>query len=403
MLSVSEARNRIISDMKLTAAVQVSVGDIFGRVLAQKLKSRRTQPPFDASAMDGYAVRAEDITSVPSTLQVVGSVNAGTRYNAKIKAGQAVRIFTGAPIPEGTNTVIIQEDTEVDGNTLTIKGIEPKRHIRKAGLDFNKGETIFEAGKFITARDAGLIAAMNYPWVMVRQRPRVGILSTGDEVVMPGDPVGPNQIVSANSIGLAAAVRAFGGDPVLLGNAPDDHNALSKIAEGARGIDLLVTTGGASVGDHDLIREVLGDVGLNVNFWKIAMRPGKPLIFGDFNGIPLLGLPGNPVSSMVCALIFLKPALEAQLGLAESEDDLETAIISEALNKNGYREDFVRASSTKAQDGIIRVKPFPIQDSSMMLLLAQSNCFIVREPEAPAVQAGSPVRILRMPTRRPSF
>ncbi len=398
MLTVADARARITKTMERTTSIEVSVSDVFGRVLAEELKSRRTQPPFDVSAMDGYAVCARDISSVPVTLQVVGTAHAGGSYSEILNSGEAVRIFTGAPVPMGADTIVIQEDTTAADDSVIIKGIEPERHIRSAGLDFSEGDILLEPGKLLTARDAGLIAAMNIPWVMVRQRPRVGILSTGDEIVMPGDKLGPNQIVSANSTGLAAAVRAFGGDPVLLGIAPDNRETLSRIAEGAKGIDLLVTTGGASVGDHDLIQEVLGGIGLDVDFWKIAMRPGKPLIFGNFSGTPLLGLPGNPVSTMVCALIFLKPAIEAQLGLQTSDGSLETVKVTEALRKNGKREDYIRGRLNKNKNGVMQVTPFPIQDSSMMLSLARSDCFIVRKPLAPGVSAGTSVEILRMPS-----
>ncbi len=398
MLTVADARARITKTMERTTSIEVSVSDVFGRVLAEELKSRRTQPPFDVSAMDGYAVCARDISSVPVTLQVVGTAHAGGSYSEILNSGEAVRIFTGAPVPMGADTIVIQEDTTAADDSVIIKGIEPERHIRSAGLDFSEGDILLEPGKLLTARDAGLIAAMNIPWVMVRQRPRVGILSTGDEIVMPGDKLGPNQIVSANSTGLAAAVRAFGGDPVLLGIAPDNRETLSRIAEGAKGIDLLVTTGGASVGDHDLIQEVLGGIGLDVDFWKIAMRPGKPLIFGNFSGTPLLGLPGNPVSTMVCALIFLKPAIEAQLGLQTSVGSLETVKVTEALRKNGKREDYIRGRLNKNKNGVMEVTPFPIQDSSMMLSLARSDCFIVRKPLAPGVSAGTSVEILRMPS-----
>ena len=398
MLTVANARAKIIKAMERTASIEVSVSEVFGRVLAEELKSRRTQPPFDVSAMDGYAVRARDISSVPATLKVVGTAHAGGSYSEILNSGEAVRIFTGAPVPIDADTIVIQEDTTVAGDKVTVNEIEPERHIRAAGLDFSEGDILFKPGHLVTARDAGLIAAMNIPWVMVRQRPRIGILSTGDEIVMPGDPLGPNQIVSANSTGLAAAVRAFGGDPVLLGIAPDNRNALSRIAEGAKGIDLLVTTGGASVGDHDLIQEVLGGIGLDVEFWKIAMRPGKPLIFGNFNGTPLLGLPGNPVSTMVCALIFLKPAIEAQLGLQTSDCALEAVKVTESLRKNGKREDYIRGRLEKSKNGVMQVTPFPIQDSSMMVSLARSDCFIVRKPLASGISAGTSVEIIRMPS-----
>ena len=334
---------------------------------------------------------------------MVGYAPAGAAYDGELQPGEAVRIFTGAPVPAGADTVVIQEDTELDGDAVTIKDGAPGLHIRAAGLDFSEGDCLLTEGRIVTARDAGLLAGMNRPWVKVRRKPRVAILSTGDEIVMPGDPVGPNQIVSANSIGLAAIVRLFGGEPVLLGIAPDDRDALASMAAGARGMDLLLTTGGASVGDHDLIQEVLGDTGLELDFWKIAMRPGKPLIFGDFNGTPMLGLPGNPVSTMVCALLFLRPAMQALLGITGQQAHMEEAILGAPLGQNGGREDYVRATLAQDEAGMRRVTPFPIQDSSMMVPLSQSDCFIVRPPNAPATVTDETVTILPMPGGLQSF
>jgi molybdopterin molybdotransferase len=402
VLTVAEAREKVVAAMRLIAAEDVAVVQAFGRVLAEDLAARRTQPPQAVSAMDGYAVRAADIGDLPATLTLVGQAPAGGFYDGALGPGEAVRIFTGGPVPDGADTVVIQEDTESDGKTVTIKDIEPSRHIRAAGLDFNTGDTLLTAGRVLSARDAGLIAAMDRPWVKVRRKPRVAILSTGDEIVMPGDPVGPHQIVSANSIGLSAAVSAFGGEPVLLGIAPDDRAALADMAAGAKGMDLLVTTGGASVGDHDLIQEVLGDIGLDLGFWRIAMRPGKPLIFGDFAGTPMLGLPGNPVSTMVCALIFLKAAIHAQLGLPTPWPETEPCILGGALKQNGSREDYMRAT-LETKNGCETVVPFPVQDSSMMVPLTRSDCFVVRAPGDPAHEPGESVAILRMPRAMESF
>jgi molybdopterin molybdotransferase len=366
VLTVAEAREKVVAAMRLIAAEDVAVVQAFGRVLAEDLAARRTQPPQAVSAMDGYAVRAADIGDLPATLTLVGQAPAGGFYDGALGPGEAVRIFTGGPVPDGADTVVIQEDTESDGKTVTIKDIEPSRHIRAAGLDFNTGDTLLTAGRVLSARDAGLIAAMDRPWVKVRRKPRVAILSTGDEIVMPGDPVGPHQIVSA------------------------------------KGMDLLVTTGGASVGDHDLIQEVLGDIGLDLGFWRIAMRPGKPLIFGDFAGTPMLGLPGNPVSTMVCALIFLKAAIHAQLGLPTPWPETEPCILGGALKQNGSREDYMRAT-LETKNGCETVVPFPVQDSSMMVPLTRSDCFVVRAPGDPAHEPGESVAILRMPRAMESF
>ncbi|MBO43979.1 MAG: molybdopterin molybdenumtransferase MoeA [Rhodospirillaceae bacterium] len=403
MLSVEEARERIISAMNLLPASEIGISEAFGRVLAADVTARRSQPPHAISAMDGYAVKAADIATLPIILKVVGYAPAGAAYNGTLQSGEAVRIFTGAPVPDGADTVIIQEDTDLDGDFVTIKDGAPGLHIRAAGLDFSEGDCLLSNGRIITARDAGLLAAMNRPWVKVRRKPRVAILSTGDEIVMPGDPVGPNQIVSANSIGLAAIVRLFGGEPILLGIAPDDRDGLANMAAGARGMDLLLTTGGASVGDHDLIQEVLGDIGLELDFWKIAMRPGKPLIFGNFDGTPMLGLPGNPVSSMVCAILFLRPAMQALLGIADQQTHMEEAILGAPLGQNGSREDYVRATMSQDENGARKVTPFPVQDSSMMVTLSQSDCFIVRPPNARPMTIDETVTILPMPAGLQSF
>jgi len=396
MISVAEARQRITSALRPLAAEQVSLSEAHGRVLAQDVASRVTQPPQAVSAMDGYAVRAADVAQVPATLSVVGSAPAGSSYPGTVGAGQAVRIFTGAPLPDGSDTIVIQENTQRpdDGTVVVEESAATGTYVRPAGLDFAAGDVLLPAGRTLGARDVGLAAAMNVPWLMVRRRPRVAILSTGDEVVMPGDPIGPDQIVSSNGLALASAVRAFGGTPALLGIAPDDSGALQTMAAGAKGADMLVTTGGASVGDHDLIKDALGETGLKLEFFKIAMRPGKPLIFGDFNGTPMLGLPGNPVSSLVCAIMFLQPALAVMLGLDATDVPLQTARLGGALPANDRREDYLRARLATDDDGVPVATAFDRQDSSMMATLTAADCLIVRPPHAPAAAAGERVRIL---------
>ncbi len=396
MISVAEARQRITSALRPLAAEQVSLSEAHGRVLAQDVVSRVTQPPQAVSAMDGYAVRAADVPQVPASLSVIGSAPAGSAFQGKVGPGQAVRIFTGAPLPDGSDTIVIQENTSrPDDVTVRVeKSAALGTYVRAAGLDFAAGDVLLPAGRTLGARDIGLAAAMNVPWLMVRQRPRVAILSTGDEVVMPGDPIGPDQIVSSNGLALASAVRAFGGDPALLGIAPDDSRALQTMAAGAKGADMLVTTGGASVGDHDLIKDALGETGLKLEFFKIAMRPGKPLIFGDFNGTPMLGLPGNPVSSLVCAIMFLQPALAVLLGRDADAVPLHTARLGSALPVNDRREDYLRARLSTDADGNPVATAFDIQDSSMMATLAAADCLIVRPPHAPAAAPGDRVQIL---------
>jgi molybdopterin molybdotransferase len=399
MISVEEALARLLAPLEPVPVEQVSVASAVGRVLAEDLAARRTQPPFAVSAMDGYAVRAEDVAKVPATLKIVAEIPAGAGFGGRLGQGEAARIFTGAPLPEGADAIVIQEDTERDGDRVQVKEGAPRgRYVRREGLDFAAGEVLLNAGRRLTPRDIGLAAAMNRPWLMVHRRPIVGILSTGDEIVMPGDPIGPHQIVSSNSMSLAAFVTATGGVPVLVGNAPDDPDALRRIAAAARGVDLFVTTGGVSVGEHDLVRNVLAEEGLEIDFWQIAMRPGKPLMVGRYRGAPMVGLPGNPVSTLVCALLFLKPALDRLSGLPAGATETVTARLGVALKQNDRRQDYLRSRLVRAADGTLEAVPFEVQDSSMMRPLAAADCLVVRAPNAPALPAGSPVPIISFPS-----
>ena len=395
MISVEEARDRLLGPLKPLGAEHVSLADAAGRVLAEDVVSRRTQPPFAVSAMDGYAVRAADVARVPAELRVVGSVPAGQRHDGRIGAGEAVRIFTGAPVPDGADAIVIQEDTERRGDIVLVKeGAPAGRYVRPAGLDFREGVVGLKAGRRLTARDVGFAAAMNRPWLLVHRRPRVAILPTGDEVVMPGDPVGPNQIVSSNALALGALVEGAGGIPVQLPIAPDDSASLQRIAEGASGADLLLTTGGASVGEHDLVRDALGQTGLMLDFWSVAMRPGKPLMVGRYGSVLMIGLPGNPVSTLVCGLLFVQPAIERLLGLAESHAPTPTARLKVKLRENDRRQDYLRAKLSHAADGTLEAEPFAVQDSSVLSLLAAADCLVVRKPHAPAAEPGESVEII---------
>ena len=397
MLSVAEAKARILDSFERQPAETISLAEADGRVLAEPVKARLTQPPWPVSAMDGYAVRGADVAVAPAELRQIGVVHAGGRYGGKVGPGEAVRIFTGAPLPEGADTVVIQENVEADGAHLSVRyGTALGRNVRPAGLDFKAGEVGLEAGRRLNARAIGFAAAMNVPWLRVTRKPRVAVLATGDEIVMPGEPIGDNQIVSSNALALIAAIRRFGGEPISLGIALDNAGSLTALAAGARGADLLVTTGGASVGEHDLVRDVLGGIGLQLDFWKIAMRPGKPLMFGRLGDTRLLGLPGNPVSTLVCAILFLKPAIGRMLGLTEDGDQSETALVDVDLTANDERQDYVRASLKLGPDGQIHVAPFAKQDSSMMSLMAKAGCLIVRPPRAPGAKAGSRVPIIRL-------
>jgi molybdopterin molybdotransferase len=398
VISVEEALSRLLAPLEKLPPEQVSIVEGLGRVLAEDVGARRTQPPFAVSAMDGYAVRAEDVATVPVELRIVAEVPAGAGFSGHVGPRETARIFTGAPLPAGTDTIVIQEDTQRDGDRVRVlEGAARGRYVRREGLDFAEGDVLLRAGRRLTARDIGLVAAMNRPWLFVRRRSRIGILSTGDEIVMPGDPIGAHQIVSSNSLALSAFVAACGGIPVSVGNAPDDPEALRQVATATRGVDLLVTTGGASVGDHDLVRDVLGADGLELDFWQIAMRPGKPLMVGNYRGTPMLGLPGNPVSTLVCALLFLRPALDRLSGASSSEEASPTARLGTALPKNDRRQDYLRSRLARAADGTLEVFPFEAQDSSMMRLLSSADCLVIRPPHAPAVEAGATVPIVEFP------
>ena len=398
MISVEEALARLLAPLEILPAEQISIAEGLGRILSEEIPARRTQPPFAASAMDGYAVRAADLAAIPASLRIVAEVPAGAGFGGDVGPGEAVRIFTGAPLPDGTDTIVIQEDAERRGDRVRVlEASSPGRYVRREGLDFVAGEVLLRAGRRLSARDVGLLAAMNRPWLPVHRRPRVAILSTGDEIVMPGDPIGPHQIVSSNSLALSAFVAACGAIPVAVGNAPDDPAALRRIAAAASGVDLLVTTGGASVGDHDLVRDALSTDGLILDFWQIAMRPGKPLMVGSYRGTPMVGLPGNPVSTVVCAVLFLKPALDRLGGLARDPEAVSTARLGVALGENDRRQDYLRAKLARGADGTLEVFPFEVQDSSMMRLLAAADCLVMRPPNAPAVAAGATVPIVTFP------
>jgi molybdopterin molybdotransferase len=400
MISVDDALARIRESLTPLGAEQVSLAEAHGRVLAEDLAARRTQPPFAVSAMDGYAVRAADIAGLPKRLKLVGYIPAGGRHEGLVGPGEAVRIFTGARLPDGADAVVIQEDTAAgDGEILVNDAVgpfEPGRHVRQAGIDFVEGEIGLRAGRRLTARDVGLAAAMNRPWLMVHRRPRVAILPTGDEVALPGDPIGPNQIVSSNGSALGALVAAAGAVPIQLGIARDDSDTLKTMAQGAAGADLLVTIGGASVGEHDLVKKALGEIGLTVDFWKIAMRPGKPLMFGKLGATAVLGLPGNPVSALVCGMLFLRPALDRLQGMAGDGPALEAAIAGAELKPNDGRQDYLRARFVRDADGNLIATPFAKQDSSMMSALAGADCLIVRAPAAPVVAKGERIKIIRL-------
>ncbi|WP_439549561.1 molybdopterin molybdotransferase MoeA [Falsiroseomonas sp.] len=394
MLSVEEARTRILGGLAPTPAEAVALPEGWGRVLARPILARLTQPPADVSAMDGYAVRAADAV-LGARLEVVGSAPAGHPYAGSVGPDQAVRIFTGAFIPGGADGILLQEDAvAADGVVEVRDAVRPGRWVRRRGLDFQEGEALIAPGRRLTARDIGLAAAANHPWLMVHRRPRIGILATGDEIALPGDPIPPGGIVSSNAHAIAAMVRAGGGDPLVLPIAPDDREAIAATAAAARACDLLVTTGGASVGDHDLIQTALGQDGFALDFWKIAMRPGKPLIWGRLGTTPVLGLPGNPVSAMVCAVQFLMPALAVLSGEPAAAPPTIQVHAGTALAENDKRFDHLRAILSRDRDGRVVATPFPQQDSSMLKTLARAEALILRAPYAPALPEGAAVEAI---------
>jgi molybdopterin molybdotransferase len=402
MISVEDARARILADLRATSAEVVALADVWNRVAAADVIARLTQPPADVSAMDGYALRAADGT-LGARLDMIGAAPAGHPFEGAVGPGQIVRLFTGSVVPDGADAILLQEDATRNGETVTVnEAVSRGRHIRRAGQDFARGETVISVGRRITARDVGLAAAANHPWLCVHRRPRIAILATGDEIAMPGEPIPPGGIVSSNAHALAALVRAVGGLPTVLPVAQDTREAVAAVADAVAGMDLLVTTGGASVGEHDLIISALQTRGLVVDFWQIAMRPGKPLLFGWLggkrSGVPVLGLPGNPVSAIVCAILFLVPALARLSGLPAAPPPTTTAILGKAVAANDHRADHLRSTVTTDPAGRPIVTPFPVQDSAMLRRLALADALILRPPHAPALPEGADVPVIRLDT-----
>ncbi|MEI7599839.1 MAG: gephyrin-like molybdotransferase Glp [Aestuariivirga sp.] len=396
LIPVEEARARILQGVKPLRSEDVKLELALGRVLAKPLKAVRNQPPFDASAMDGYAVIAADVASVPATLRLIGLSAAGHGFKGRLKRGDCVRIFTGAPVPKGADAVIIQENTEASGKAIRIlQPATPEQNIRFAGLDFRKGDPLLPAGLKLGARDIGLAAAANAPKLAVRRRPVVALIATGDELVLPGGKPRADQIVSSNSNALAAMAEHLGATVINFGIVPDNLKATERAVARAAKADILVTTGGASVGDHDYVQAALKNSGVAIDFWKIAMRPGKPFMYGRRKSQHVLGLPGNPVSSLVCARLFLKPLIDALLGLPVG-DDLVEARLGTSMKANDSRQDYVRATLVEAPDGSRTVTPFATQDSSMQRTFREAQALIVRPPQAKVAVQGDVVKILRL-------
>ncbi len=387
MISVSEALDALFALAEPLGHDDVPLADCAGRVLAAPVSARLTQPPFDASSMDGFAIKSVE-ADLHAQFKLVGEAAAGHPFEGTLKAGQTVRIFTGAPVPEGADFVVIQEDVERRGSLVTIIADQGKSNIRPAGQDFAEGEQM-SAPRRLTPNDIALAAAMNHAILPVARKPIVALIATGDELVAPGNTPAPGQIVASNTYGLKALIEEHGGEARLLPIARDTRESLETVFELAKGADLIVTVGGASVGDHDLVGEVAEGLGLERSFYKVAMRPGKPLMAGRMGAAVLVGLPGNPVSAMVCGHIFLLPMLRALQGLGKAAAPRLTARLTEPLNNNGPREHYMRAHVDGGE-----ITAATRQDSALLSVLSRANALLVRPPHDPARAAGDKVEFV---------
>jgi molybdopterin molybdotransferase len=399
LMPVTEALAAVVAGAEPLPEEKVALDAAHHRVLARDVAALRTQPPQAMSAMDGYAVRSMDAAEVAARLTVIGEVAAGRPFDRTIGHGETARIFTGGVIPAGADAVIIQEDTVVEGSHITItEAAVAGRHIRPAGIDFRKGDVLLAKGRRLTDRDLSLAAGMNYPELAVHRRPKVAVLATGDELVMPGETPGPGQIVYSNGYALRALARAEGAETIDLGIAADTVEATTQGIRRARdlGADILITTGGASVGDHDLVKRSLEAEGVTMAFWRIAMRPGKPMMHGRLGAMRVIGLPGNPVSSYVCGFLFLVPLIRVLSGRAVIHHARETARLGRDLATNDLREDYLRAR-LEEREGLLIATPVDHQDSSLLGNLAAARALVIRAAFAPAALAGSPCAIMRLP------
>jgi len=385
---VSDALNRVLALCPTMPSETVPLAEAAGRVLAKPVSATRNQPPFRASAMDGYAIRAADLQP-HARLKLIGESPAGGQFAGAVGAGEAVRIFTGGAVPDGADRVVIQENVRRDGDVVILNDAPGDAlNLRPVGADFKVGDTL-SAPRRLTAADIALLAAMNIPEVPVAKKPVIAVIPTGDELVMPGENPGPTQIITSNNFALKAQLEAQGAEVRLLPIARDNRPALRAAFELASGADMVVTLGGASVGDYDLIGPMAAELGIALDFYKIAMRPGKPLIAGHISGVPMFGLPGNPVSSMVCTHVFLRPAVDKMLGLDASALPEQVFELTEDLPSNGPRAHYMRA---RVEGG--RCTPAGRQDSALISVMAQSNALLIRDPHAEPAKAGDKVRCI---------
>lgn len=397
LLPVEEAHRRILDGVTALDTESVDLLRAIERVLAEEVTGRITQPPFNSSAMDGYAVRSADVAGVPARLRVIGESNAGGPFDGEVHSGEAVRIFTGASLPRGADTVVIQEDTGREGDTVIVKErAEAGANIRMAGSDFRAGDVLLRPGRLLDASAITLAAAGGHSRLAVRRRPRVAILATGDELVEPGGVPGAGQIISSNPYGLAALVQRFGGEARLLGIAGDSLEALRTKLDEAGDADVLVTIGGASVGDRDLVKPALEAHGMSLDFWKVAIRPGKPMLFGRRGPLRILGLPGNPLSCLIAARIFLVPLLFALLGRTDPPLRVRAGVLTHGMPANGPRQHYARATELPIDGGLPSITTLATQDSSHMSALVAADVLVVRPPLAPAAQAGDVVPVLTL-------
>jgi molybdopterin molybdotransferase len=397
LLSVADALQRVLEHATPLPAEEVPLADAAGLVLAYSLAARRTQPPADVSAMDGYAVRTVDVANAPVRLKVIGEVAAGRPFARTLAAGEAARIFTGGVVPDGADTIVIQEQTKRDGDHVAVEKAAPKgRHVRTRGLDFTLGQELFAAGHRLTARDLALAAGMNHPLVPVHRQPKIALFATGDELVSAGTEPAPGQIVSSNNYAIGALARGEGATVEDFGIVRDNLDDTVAAVRRAReiGADILVTSGGASVGDYDLVQKAFTAEGMTLAFWRLALRPGRPLMNGRLGGMHVLGVPGNPVSAFVCGFLFLVPLIRRLAGRSDLTHPIESAKLGVDLPENDERADYLRATLAPGPHGLIAT-PFPVQDSSMMLPLAKADGLIIREPFEPPAKAGKPCRIVK--------